>query len=367
MASYGETDITPPEPLPLGGYTERSDKRMDGISQRLKARAVLLQQGELKIAIVSLETLTIPWSLTEEVKNKLTDKALQLILVATHTHNAPDSQMLNRRMNMKIPGIATFDPKWLDWYANKIAVLLQKEVRRPETIRIQVGITEVPLSRFRSFQSPTQQKPRNRVVSVKLTDNTHPIEILVYAAHPTTLDHQFNETHGDWPGIWMAQKPSRVLLQGALGDISPSPPEGKTGIQGAEAIANALNITKFPYKDHPSILYTAQSSKELPIPSPHPDFVRRYGIQEALAKLLIQSFAPTQASVSIIKLGELILVFLPAEPTEEVGLQIEAACKTKFPEATIVPISFANDWMGYILTEEQYKQGGYEATLSFYV
>lgn len=339
---------------------------MDGISQKLKARAILLEQGNLKIAVVSLEMLTVPMSLTEEVEKRISDENLKLLLVATHTHHAPDSQMFNKRMNMKIPGIASFNSRWLNWYAEKIAVLLQKEMRTIGPVQIEVATEKANLSRFRSFQNTPQQHPRNRVISIQLKSNQESIEIMNYAAHPTILGHQFNKTHGDWPGEWMTQKPYRILLQGALGDISPLPPDGKNELQRVKALVNALNSIKFRYEQHLPTLQIAQSTIQLPSPTPHPEFVQKYATQESIAKLLIRSFAPKEASLTLVKLGNLILVFIPGEPTEHVGLQIEALCKTKFPDAIILPISFANDWIGYILTEEQYQKGGYEATLSFY-
>ena len=49
----------------------------------------------------------------------------------------------------------------------------------------------------------------------------------------------------------------------------------------------------------------------------------------------------------------------------ELGRRIESAAKTfgvKYP----IIASFANNWLGYILTKEGYDKGGYEATLSFH-
>ncbi|HWA83030.1 MAG TPA: hypothetical protein VG820_06340, partial [Fimbriimonadaceae bacterium] len=115
-----QVDISPPEPLPLGGYTERHGKTMDGIGDHLYARCLEVEQDGTKIAIVSVECLTIPESLYREVSKRI-PADLHLFIQATHTHCAPDSQMLNDRMTFSIPGIATYRKRWLAWYADKIA------------------------------------------------------------------------------------------------------------------------------------------------------------------------------------------------------------------------------------------------------
>jgi hypothetical protein len=100
----GKVDITPDVPLPLGGYTERGFQKSIPGGDRLYARTVLFESGATKIAVVSVETLTIPESLVREVKKRIPTDVF-LFLAATHTHSAPDSQMLNDRMTFAIPGI----------------------------------------------------------------------------------------------------------------------------------------------------------------------------------------------------------------------------------------------------------------------
>jgi len=55
-------DLTPPEPLPLGGYTERGTHTFEPSSARLFARAVALRTAGRPLVLVSLEMLTIPES-----------------------------------------------------------------------------------------------------------------------------------------------------------------------------------------------------------------------------------------------------------------------------------------------------------------
>ena len=66
-----QIDVTPDELLPLGGYTARGDRKMEAGGERLFARALVFEQRETKIAIVSFEALTVPESLYAEVKKQI--------------------------------------------------------------------------------------------------------------------------------------------------------------------------------------------------------------------------------------------------------------------------------------------------------
>ncbi|MCH8273839.1 MAG: neutral/alkaline non-lysosomal ceramidase N-terminal domain-containing protein [Armatimonadetes bacterium] len=67
----------------------------------------------------------------------------------------------------------------------------------------------------------------------------------------------------------------------------------------------------------------------------------------------------------MIRYGPLAFIGIPGEPTAAVGRRIAELAKKSGIRFPLV-ISFANEWLGYILTREEYEAGGYEATLSFH-
>jgi len=84
-----------------------------------------------------------------------------------------------------------------------------------------------------------------------------------------------------------------------------------------------------------------------------------------LAQLVMTRFAPPAAELTLIQLGDLLLIGVPGEPTGEFARQLRAAAwRQGFRNAYV--LSHTNGWAGYLLTSEEYQQGGYEATLSFY-
>jgi hypothetical protein len=87
-------------------------------------------------------------------------------------------------------------------------------------------------------------------------------------------------------------------------------------------------------------------------------------VPEALLRQLARQITPESAPVSLLALGELLLVGFPGEPISSLGLQareIGRAAGFRY----VAPVALVNDWMGYILTRHEYLKGGYEATISF--
>ena len=111
-------------------------------------------------------------------------------------------------------------------------------------------------------------------------------------------------------------------------------------------------------------------SIDLPRPVWHADFKQTGGEEYKLTEVLLTKMLPlicppTTTSVSL-RLGELLVVGIPGEATAELGLKIKAEA-IKATDARHVAVGgLADEWISYILSEDQYGQGGYEASVSFY-
>jgi hypothetical protein len=362
--------LTPPELLPLGGYTARQGRIAEAGGTPLYARTVDFRQKNLEIAVVSVEMLTVPESLRREVEKRIPG-TVRLFLCATHTHCAPDSQMLNDRMTFAIPGIATFKPRWLTWYADRIAQgITQARQAQPEP---KGGIG------FLSWQTNTNRGRRKLAkpsqVFTELGEGDRPF-LGHFAAHATFYDDTENKTRGDWPGA-LDVSGCAAMLVGAIGDVSPQAPgydQAPSFVKIAHFWETVLSARpQVPFEPVGSWSGSAGSEKlnwisepiSLPPVKPSPAFITSYKTGEVLAKLLVTKFAPTSASISAWSVGKVAVIGVPGEPSSELGRQIEAAGKAQGWRKVLV-VSHCNGWIGYILSPEDYDQGGYEATLNFY-
>ncbi|MCL6624163.1 MAG: hypothetical protein K6T17_06035, partial [Fimbriimonadales bacterium] len=330
--AFGVVDITPPEPLPLGGYTERGDRTMEGVKDPLTARALFLRQGGREVVLISAELLTIPGSLSREVEKRLFPEGEgDVFLAATHTHCAPDSQMFNDRMTFKIRGIASYQSRWLEWYADRIAGLAKARGPYQEVEEIRILQTKALLNHPRGV-SPQVDSRLTRIRFVLKKGGF--IDLLHYPAHPTVYGPTMMKTSGDFPGEWLNRGGYRMFFNGAMGDALPAPPGGLTGEAGVQAMAQALEDALREAENHnPSpevrcfslFLTFRRLSLSLPAPIPHPEFAERFGAPPVLARQLVRAFAPPEASLLWVQVGSVAFLGVPGEPTAEVGQELETA------------------------------------------
>lgn len=352
-------DITPPEALALGGYTERGGKTFERGGDYLFARAVALSEGKQRILLMSAEMLTIPESLVKAVRAKL-PADVKLFLAATHTHCAPDSQMLNDRMTLGIPGIANYKRRWLDWYSQRLANCALTALRsKPVVTADPLTLAQTELKATHARRPSDQPDWTLSRISLGFS----PL-IYQYAAHPIFYSSDELQLRGDWPGTFMVD--GSIVLQGAIGDVSPdlTKEEPKTQIARFHQVA-IDGLSKQTEKSLGFGLGWIEEPIKLDAKKPHPEFAKEYKIPQAFAQLAVNQFAPSAASVFIIKIGDLAIVGVPGEPTAAVGRAIQSTgYRSGFRHVLVC--SHVNGWIGYILEPADYDSGGYEATLSLH-
>ncbi|GIV08691.1 MAG: hypothetical protein KatS3mg019_0782 [Fimbriimonadales bacterium] len=100
----------------------------------------------------------------------------------------------------------------------------------------------------------------------------------------------------------------------------------------------------------------------LPEARPHPVFQesagREYTVPEAMPQHLTKQLMPETAPISLVALGNWLLVGFPSEPISSLGLQARELGRTA-GYAYVAPVALVNDWIGYILTHHEYLMGGY--------
>lgn len=358
QVTTGYAALMPPEPLPLGGYTERKGALSQPGGDELGVRILGFRQGATTVVVASCDMLTIPDALRAAVTEQL-PPGTTLFLHATHTHCAPDSQMLNDRMTIAIPGIATFKRRWLKWYADEISAAIRASLRgwKPVT-RLEIGQFRLTKNRGRrKFAAPD-------TMATMLQVNGQPTWFN-YAAHPVNYDAAELRTRTDWPGV-VANRFDCVVTQGALGDVSPAFGEGSPAGKNelfTSTVGRKLALTEFTQL-HPE-LTVFDEPYPLPTPVPHPGFAKANGVTPELAQLVVTRFAPPSGRVTGIRLGKSVWVGLAAEPSADLGRSMAIAGRNLGYDF-VVPIGHVNGWIGYVLTPEDYDRGGYEAQLQLH-
>jgi hypothetical protein len=318
---------------------------------------LLLASGKKRVAVVSVETLTIPESLVREVRRRL-PAGVGLFMAASHTHAAPDSQMLNDRMTFAIPGIATYRRRQLAWYADRIAAGVRLAMESPRRALPYCELVQSAPNLNRARRDGARVDATARAVR-----SGKPL-IVHFGAHPTLYDETELRTRGDWPGEVMHRTGGLVLL-GPIGDASPVPlatDPGEAVSLLSTRLLESLDRSGRVLRTEP--LEFVQEPIRFGNAVPHPSFAQNNGVPEALAKNLVTKFAPPKSTLCALRIGKLVLIGVPGEPSGSVGRQIAEAYRRRGLTALVV--SHVNGWAGYILDPAEYRAGGYEADLAFF-
>lgn len=381
QAGAAKVDITPDIRkirVQLGGYGARLNMPPTGVHDPIYARALALRWGEQQAVVVALDHLLVPGSLTRAVLSATGLMPHQLFMAASHTHCAPDAMGMNERMRFPIPGVATFEPALLQFTAARVAEAVRQAQARLQPARLALRAEPLPgLNRNRRGRGITD--PTMTVVRIS-TPTRKPIALLVlYAAHPTIYPHTMMEVSAEFPGVLqngleqeLGEGVVALYLNGAQGDVSPVADEGATDHERVQRYGNRLKAHALRLLQQveavPSRLATHQQRVALPSPRPHPEFQesagREYKVPESLLNALVRQIVPPEAPLSLLMLGNLLLMGFPGEPITTLGLETRRIGQAHGIVHT-APVALVNEWIGYILTREEYEKGGYEATVSF--
>lgn len=160
-AGVAVRDITPPIGLPKFGYSTFANDS-DGFRTRLRARAFCLKPAQgAPVAILQADlgasSALLHHRIAELVAGKTDLPAQNLALVATHTHSGPSQYLDNDFYNTFAANRPGFDPKVLDFLANRMADAVVDACDKRRSARIGIGQTTVwGLTRNRSLAAWTR-------------------------------------------------------------------------------------------------------------------------------------------------------------------------------------------------------------------
>src|SRR5437763_6162898 len=84
-------DITPPVGTPMAGYY--AERLAKGVHDPLFAKAIVLERGGKKAALMSLDLISTPISMVEEARWEIEKtsgiRGLDVMISATHAHTGP--------------------------------------------------------------------------------------------------------------------------------------------------------------------------------------------------------------------------------------------------------------------------------------
>ncbi|MBX3436591.1 MAG: neutral/alkaline non-lysosomal ceramidase N-terminal domain-containing protein [Planctomycetaceae bacterium] len=229
---YAETDITPPPGLPMWGYGARHALPAVGALDPLLARAIVVQAGDEKLAIMSLDLGRGPTAaMMDQIRTGLREAAGigHVLISGTHTHHGPVIELTDRDGF----GKGTF-PEAVEYSRQLSQKLMETALAADRSCRpARIGVaTRSDLELNRNRQTKRSVKARDPMLGVIRFDDESgtPIALVVnFAAHPVMTNAMELKYSADYPGFLAAHVRQELncgclFMQGASGDMSVNAP-----------------------------------------------------------------------------------------------------------------------------------------------
>jgi hypothetical protein len=371
-AGAASVEITPRESTWMGGYSPMRDS--EGIHDPLQARALVLERGSLRLALVAVDCVGIQRQDRLRWDPLIAEAGFdpRLVLVAaSHTHAGPDT--------LGLWGVPALVSGQSDEVMERLrdgvlrALTLAREQLRPAEIASGVTLLEPDLLRNR--RRPGLVDRRLTVLHVREVGAGPTIATLAeLGSHAVVVDRSNTLFSADYPA-WLCATLEEHLggvglyVAGALGGhVGPALEDGGDryvlaaahgGLVGLEATKVVERLSN--YEAHPAVtalnstIYLKNENVLYELLSATGVFDREFFGDGYLA-----------TEVNLWQLGSLCLGSIPGEITPDLGLRIKRSIEAQIPLGLALLVGLGNDELGYFVPAADYHLPfySYERTLS---
>jgi hypothetical protein len=260
---FAKRDITPQAPTPMWGYGDRHAMLSEGTLEPLLAKAVVIEAGNERLAIVGMDIGRGPTtSMMKQIRAAVAEQADvgHVMIAGSHTHHGPVIELTDRA------GYGKGKYDGAVQYSQHLPELLIEAIveARSNAVPARIGVATKNLELNRNRHTKRMPKPTDPMLAVIRFDDAagRPLAVIAnFAAHPVTMDVMVLKFSPDYPGALQKRvedslQANCLFMPGASGDMSPNR-GALNGTQygqalGDHVVALARSIeTKSP--DNPSI------------------------------------------------------------------------------------------------------------------
>jgi len=365
------TDITPPVGVRLVGYSPRTST---AVGHPLRAEAIVVRApGGTSWAMVTSDVIGYPRPFVQRVRGAVASRtslaADAVMITATHTHSGPAT------VELRDVDLSDLERTYNDELVEKLAGLIASAETDLQPARFEVAWAEAPKlgsNRRVRLQDGTWtnewRDPDGRhtgyfdasvlIVAVRRSDGRPDALLVNYGCHPVVLGRASTVISADYVGYLKdalettgATKTAMFALAAAA-NINPrvcttvgSDQPRAMGEQLARIVVDALERLE-PVASLPvaAAVWPWNLTRTRPAASGADRPGRRIG-------------DVIETEIQALRAGDLGIVAIPGELFSEYAAKLRAESPT--PHTIIA--SLANDYIGYLPTNEALEQGAYEA------
>jgi hypothetical protein len=364
LAGWASVNITPAYPVPTAGYGKRGGKPVSQVHDSLFVRAIWLQMGSRKAAIVSADLLIIPPEVTAVLRQRAPVAGLNwndIYIGATHTHNSMGGWG-KRYIGQLFAG--TYNQDLVNNLAAQIIQCIDKARAKASPVRVRYREMDLPaLVTNRVLGDTAAEFSVMQSLQLERNDGKR-ASLHSFAAHATTLSDTVMQLSADYPGLFVKtleeHQDFAMFMAGAVGSMGPVEPAG-TDWQQLRYMANGLaqaQLTNADTSGYMQVPMLRMVTLPLPMREPQWRIAKNWRFRPWLWS---RFYGDYPAEVKALRLGNLIMVGLPCDFGGELmePLRQYAASKGK----TLVVTSFNGGYCGYITPDNRYDMPGYETRI----
>ena len=364
-AGWSKASITPPYTTPTGGYGARRGKHWRVVSDSIFARAIVLDNASTRVAVVSLDLLITPPTVTEALKKRLPDVGLRwenVYMGAIHSHNSVGGWAPGL-VGQLIAG--DYDEKIVTRITDGVLSAIRRA--QADMAPVQVGYGQADASDHitnRIARSGPTRPLDGQIRLLRLKKQSGESALLCTFAGHATL---FNGDNGDYlsrdyPGslVDRLEKKSAnfaLFMAGAVGSTGPRP-RGQTDFGEIRNYAGdlALRIERVV----PQIQTRPDSSLAiltlpLSLREPHPRVIGNWRVRPWLFHAIYGDYP---SDLKALRIGKTVLLGTPCDFSGEFVGDFSPLATKKGVNLMIT--SFDGGYIGYVTPDRYYNRATYE-------
>jgi hypothetical protein len=358
--------ITPNPLLPVSGGMGAPGPAREKKGE-ITARALVLRNGDVSVAIVALDLLGFPSALGDRVRAKVSRIPAQNILIgSTHTHSAPDCYAFPDGK-----GGHTGNLKYMDSVCEKAAEAVNEAIDRLQPAWIKIATDEAQGKIAYNYYAPDLYDRRMNVIQAISPSGKTIATLVNYAIHPEVLGDDIGVLSPDLIGPLCEKLESEaggtaLFMNSAQGgmitadnrDLS-QPKDAQRGYWidarswdeclriGHLMASEAMRIIKdAPAQKDPSLICEAMNVR-FPVDSP----IMWSVIMASPLKYPHNDDRSINARINLVNLGTAQILTIPGEALPNIGFYL----KRKMRGKQNLLFGLTNEAFGYILTKVDFQ------------
>jgi hypothetical protein len=334
----------------------------------LAARALVLEAGDARVALVALDLLAVDRPFTADVERRLAAadvRPVTLVVSASHTHSGPGAFVDSAVLGWL--AVDRLDRDVRDALLDAVVDAVRRADAARAPARVAAGdITAPPLTVSRLRQPLDAEL---LVLRVTRPDGAPVALVWNYAIHGTMLGAGNLRLSADVMGeasavLERGLGAPALFVNGAVGDVSPAHHGDRAAHDiGAELAAAVRRGWEAAEPVGPPALRVAGRAVRLPAPRLSIKNCVR-GWAPAALTLPLRSVFPRESALTAVAVGDTALVTVPGELQTRLGLAVKQAGRAHFARTLVAGLS--NDYLGYFVTPADYARAGYVSCATLY-